>query len=217
IFDRYRGEIVIHVDIVESIPVPTIVMNKHNMIISYNHLMEASLGKNIKTGTNLHDNFTVSQTDNNPRIITAASGSNQFVFICYPLSNSENTLLIGLETLALSELKSENKELKNLNRDLDVIIKNSYDGIYIMDSKRITWKTNSDIEINTGITKEYYIGKNLNALIKRAILKNSVTNKSVKERRTISLGQKNYAGKETLIACTPVFNDTGDVDKILTN
>src|SRR5699024_8127294 len=118
-------------------------MNKHNMIISYNHLMEASLGKNIKTGTNLHDNFTVSQTDNNPRIITAASGSNQFVFICYPLSNSENTLLIGLETLALSELKSEHKESKNLNRDLHAIIENSDDGIQNTDRKRVPWKTNS--------------------------------------------------------------------------
>src|SRR5699024_10943948 len=167
IYDRYRGEIVIHVDIVESIPVPTIVMNKHNMIISYNHLMEASLGKNIKTWTNLHDNFTVSQTDNNPSIITAASGSNQFRLIFYALSNYQNTLLIGLETLAVSELKSENKEVKNLNRDLDAIIENSYDGIYITDSKGVTWKTNSAIERITGIPKEYYIGKNVNALIKR--------------------------------------------------
>src|SRR5699024_10488632 len=129
-------------------------MNKHNMIISYNHLMEASLGKNIKTGTNIHDNVIVSQTDNITSIITAASGSNQFVFICYPLSKTENTLLIGLETLALSELKSENKELKNLNRDIDAIIENSYDGIYITDSKDVTWKTNSDIERMTGIQKE---------------------------------------------------------------
>ncbi|HLS09964.1 MAG TPA: PAS domain-containing protein, partial [Lentibacillus sp.] len=141
----------IHVEIVESIPVPTIVMNKHNMIISYNHLMEASLGKNIKTGTNLYDNFTVSQTDNNPRIITAASGSNQFIFMCNPLSDSENTLLIGLEISALSELKTENKELKNLNRELDAIIENSYDGIYITDSRGVTWKTNSAIERITGI------------------------------------------------------------------
>src|SRR5690625_1112324 len=192
-------------------------MNKHNMIISYNHLMEASLGKNIKTGANLHDNFTVSQTDNNPKIITAASGSNQFVFICYPLSNSENTLLIGLETSALSELKSENKELKNLNRELDAIIENSYDGIYITDSKGVTWKTNSAIERITGIPKEYYIGKNVNALIERGILKNSVTHKVVKQRRTISLVQKNYAGKETLITGTPVFNEEGDVDKVVTN
>src|SRR5699024_4064001 len=119
-------------------------------------------------------------------------------------------------TIALSELKSENKELKNLNRDLDAIIENSYDGIYITDSKSVTWKANSAIERITGIPKEYYIGKNVNALIKRGILQNSVTHKVVKQRRTISLVQKNYAGKETLITGTPVFNEEGDVDKVVT-
>src|SRR5699024_3617055 len=65
--------------------------------------------------------------------------------------------------------------------------------------------------------KEYYIGKNVNALIKRGILKSSVTHKVVKQQRTISLVQKNYAGKETLITGTPVFNEEGDVDKVVTN
>lgn len=202
---------------VENIPVPTIVMDKNSLIISYNRLMETSLGKNIKIGTNIQDFFQVWETDNNPNIITAASGSNQFVFICNPLSNSENTLLIGLETSVLSELKSENKKLKNLNRELDAIIENSYDGIYITDNKGVTWKTNSAIERITGIPKEYYIGKDVNALIKRGILESSVTHKVVKQRRTISLVQKNYAGKETLITGTPVFNEGGDVDKVVTN
>src|SRR5699024_6673768 len=202
---------------VESIPVPTIVMNKHNAIISYNHLVELSLGENIKKGKNIHDVFSVWETDNNPKIITAAAGSNQFVFMCNPLSETEDMLLIGLEISALSELKSENKELKNLNRELDAIIENSYDGIYITDSRGVTWKTDSAIERITGIPKEYYIGKNVNAVIKRGILKSSVTHKVVKQQRSISLVQKNYAGKETLITGTPVFNEEGDVDKVVTN
>lgn len=107
--------------------------------------------------------------------------------------------------------------MQSLNRELDAIIENSYDGIYITDSKGKTLKTNSAIERITGIPKEYYIGKNVNALIERGILKNSVTNKVVKLKRTVSLVQKNYAGNETLLTGSPVYNEKGEIEKVVTN
>ena len=207
----------IHVDIVESLPVPAIVMDKLGMIITYNHLMETGLDNHIVTGMNIKEVFTVWETDNNSQIITGTSGNNQFIFICNALANAEEILLIGLETSALSELKTENKQLRNMNRELDAIIENSYDGIYITDSEGTTLKTNSAIERITSIPKEYYVGKNVNALIKRGILEDSVTPKVVEQRRTISLVQKNYAGKETIITGAPVFNEEGEVDKVVTN
>ncbi|UOQ94606.1 sigma 54-interacting transcriptional regulator [Halobacillus shinanisalinarum] len=133
------------------------------------------------------------------------------------LHASNDVLLIGTETSELSALINENKELKKLTRELDAIIENSYDGIYITDHTGVTWKTNSAIERITGIPKEYYIGKHVDTLIKRGILKSSVTPKVVKQRRTVSLVQDNYAGKETLITGTPVFNEEGDVEKVVTN
>lgn len=107
--------------------------------------------------------------------------------------------------------------MQSLNRELDAIIENSYDGIYITDSKGKTLKTNSAIERITGIPKEYYIGKNVNALIERGILKNSVTNKVVKLKRTVYLVQKNYAGNETLLTGSPVYNEKGEIEKVVTN
>lgn len=207
----------IQVDMVERIPVPAIITDKLGAIISYNHLMGASLDNNIEVEMNIKEIFTDWETDSSPQIITAASGNDQFVFICNSFSGSEDILLIGLETSVLSNLKIENRELKELNRELDAIIENSYDGIYITDRQGVTWKTNSAIERITGIPKEYYIGKNVNALIKRGILEDSVTHKVVEQRRIISVVQKNYAGKETLITGAPVFNEEGNVEKVVTN
>jgi PAS domain S-box-containing protein len=115
------------------------------------------------------------------------------------------------------ELQQKVKDLDNLNRELDTIIENSYDVIYITDRDGNTLKTNSAIERITGIPKNYYIGKNVKDLMGRGILKESVTFKVVEQGTPVSLVQDNFAGKETLMTGSPVFNDAGEVEKVVTN
>ncbi|XBD00336.1 sigma 54-interacting transcriptional regulator [Pseudalkalibacillus hwajinpoensis] len=131
--------------------------------------------------------------------------------------NEHDTLYIGKENTDLSRLEKQVTDLEKLNRELDSIIDNSYDGIYITDNKGITLKTNAAIERLTGIPKEYYIGKNVDRLVNRGILKDSVTRKVLKQRRTVSVVQDNFAGKETLITGSPIFNNKGDIEKVITN
>ncbi|MGA9288552.1 MAG: sigma 54-interacting transcriptional regulator, partial [Anaerobacillus sp.] len=124
---------------------------------------------------------------------------------------------IGKENSHLSNLEKQVIELEKLNREMDSIIDNSYDGIYITDNKGITLKTNTAIERLTGIPKEYYIGKNVDRLVNRGILKDSVTKKVLKQRRTVSVVQDNFEGKETLITGSPIFNNKGEIEKVITN
>lgn len=109
------------------------------------------------------------------------------------------------------------KELDDSIMELDAIIESSYDGIYITDVHGNTLRTNSAIERITGIPKHYYIGKNTNDLIKRGILKESVTVKVMEEKKTVTIVQKNFNGKETLLTGNPIFNKNGEVEKIVTN
>ncbi|UOK59148.1 PAS domain S-box protein [Bacillus sp. OVS6] len=133
------------------------------------------------------------------------------------LADSSDKLYIGTVSTELISLINELKESKRVNRELDAIIENSYDGIYITDKEGITLKTNSAIERITGIPKDYYIGKNVNALINRGILENSVTHKVLDKKRSVSVVQLNRAGKETLLTGNPVFNDKGEIESIVTN
>ncbi|MFC7062132.1 sigma-54 interaction domain-containing protein [Halobacillus seohaensis] len=204
-------------DVVERIPLPALVINQDGKVLSYNHLLKTHMGEKITKGEKIYNAFSEWETNHSSKMIMAEACGRRFVFIEGPLHDTNDLLLVGTETQELSELKNENKELKKLTRELDAIIENSYDGIYITDYKGVTWKTNSAIEKLTGIPKEYYIGKNVSALIKRGILKNSVTHRVVKQRRTVSLVQENFAGKETLITGAPVFNEEGDVEKVVTN
>jgi PAS domain S-box-containing protein len=107
--------------------------------------------------------------------------------------------------------------LNKFNRELDAIIENSYDGIYITDNRGNTLKTNSAIERISGIPKHYYIGKNVNDLIERGILKESVSAKVLETKQTVNIMQKNYNQKETVMTGSPIFDENGEIEKIVTN
>ena len=151
-----------------------------------------------------HETFTITQYKDT-RMLFITDQKDQFVYH------------IGKENTHFSDLEKQVTELEKLNRELDSIIDNSYDGIYITDNKGITLKTNPAIERLTGIPKEYYIGKNVDRLVNRGILKDSVTKKVLKQRRTVSVVQNNFEGKETLITGSPIFNNKGDIEKVITN
>ncbi|WP_257141103.1 sigma-54-dependent Fis family transcriptional regulator [Bacillus sp. AFS015802] len=124
---------------------------------------------------------------------------------------------MSTELSELEQVTQELKELRTLNRELEAIIESSYDVIYITDKNGVTLKTNSAIERITGIPKQYYIGKSVDALMKRGILKSSVTQKVIEQKRSVSTIQYNYSGKETLITGNPVINDDGEIEKVVTN
>src|SRR5699024_7894304 len=87
----------------------------------------------------------------------------------------------------------------------------------ITDRQGKTLLTNSAIERISGIPKEYNIGKSIDSLVERGILKSSITHPVVKQKRTVSLVQKNYEGKEILLTGTPLLNEEGEVEKVVTN
>jgi PAS domain S-box-containing protein len=114
-------------------------------------------------------------------------------------------------------LEQKIKELEQVTRELDTIIESSYDVIYITDGEGMTLQTNSAIERISGIPKDYFIGKNVRELIDRGILRESVTLKVVEQGKPVTVVQKNFEGKETLMTGSPIFNKSGEIEKVVTN
>ncbi|WP_082234455.1 sigma-54 interaction domain-containing protein [Halobacillus massiliensis] len=200
---------------VEQIPLPAFLLDDEGFILTFNKLVKHKLPGRIATGMDIKKVFPQWRLDS-PFVMGESEGV-QRAFVRCSRKEKDSHLYIGILSSTLNELIKENKELKKFTRELDAIIENSYDGIYITDSKGVTWKTNSAIERITGIPKEYYLGKNVSSLMKRGILENSVTHRVVKQKRTVSLVQSNFQGKETLITGAPVFNEEGEVEKVVTN
>lgn len=153
------------------------------------------------------------------RIILAASKERNYLLLnCpFPHENKQLRMYILVEDAFIHEAISKVKELDKSIREMDAVIESSYDGIYITDIQGNTLKTNSAIERITGIPKHYYIGKNTSDLVKRGILKESVTLRVLEEKKTVTVVQKNFNGKETLLTGNPIFNENGEIEKIVTN
>ncbi|MCY9138997.1 sigma-54 interaction domain-containing protein [Peribacillus frigoritolerans] len=194
---------------------PALIVDSANRIKDWGNYFNQLLSQD---GNNtLTEQFDEWQFLDNKRLAAARLHDKRYLFLLMKQMDADNVLYIGRETEFLDDLLIDAHETDKLNRALDAIIENSYDGIYITDQDGITLYTNSAIERITGIPKEYYIGKSVDQLIKRGILNASVTHKVVKLRRTVSVVQDNFAGKETLITGSPVFNAEGEIEQVVTN
>ncbi|WP_241663235.1 sigma-54 interaction domain-containing protein [Peribacillus simplex] len=203
------------INLLKEATFPALVVDSANRIREWGNYFNKSLSQD---GNNtLTEQFDEWQFLDNKRIAAARLHDKRYLFLLMKQMDSDNILYIGSETEFLDDLLIDAHETDKLNRALDAIIENSYDGIYITDQDGITLYTNSAIERITGIPKEYYIGKSVDQLIKRGILNASVTHKVVKLRRTVSVVQDNFAGKETLITGSPVFNAEGEIEQVVTN
>lgn len=194
---------------------PALVVDSANRIKDWGNYFNQLLSQD--GDHTLTEQFDEWQFLDNKRLAAARLHDKRYLFLLMKQVDADNILYIGRETEFLDDLLIDAHETDKLNRALDAIIENSYDGIYITDQDGITLYTNSAIERITGIPKEYYIGKSVDQLIKRGILNASVTHKVVKLRRTVSVVQDNFAGKETLITGSPVFNAEGEIEQVVTN
>ncbi|WP_408010380.1 sigma-54 interaction domain-containing protein [Pseudalkalibacillus sp. A8] len=198
---------------IDVIPVPAFMTGKDGSISYLNDsFRNMIISEKYQSISNLFDHFNFQKDDG---LLLASIQDRHFLFLRHQVG--EQFFYFGREGKHFQELQQQVSELKKLNRELDSIIDSSYDGIYITDNKGVTLKTNTAIERITGIPKEYYIGKNVAQLVDRGILKDSVTSKVIEQRRTVSVVQKNFEGKETLITGSPVMNEDGDIEKVITN
>ncbi|MCP1490043.1 PAS domain S-box-containing protein [Peribacillus frigoritolerans] len=194
---------------------PALVVDSANRIKDWGNYFNQLLSQD--DNNTLIEQFDEWQFLDNKRLAAARLHDKRYLFLLMKQMDADNILYIGRETEFLDDLLIDAHATDKLNRALDAIIENSYDGIYITDQDGITLYTNSAIERITGIPKEYYIGKSVDQLIQRGILNASVTHKVVKLRRTVSVVQDNFAGKETLITGSPVFNAEGEIEQVVTN
>lgn len=210
--------------LIDQIPFITIIIDDENKIKYTNQLFLRKFNNKVTSHYKIEDIFSTWELVSKEKasLIYAMNDKEHFIFFKSRLPiqvepKTNHYLLIGMESDEVAELKDKIVELEKVNRELDAIIETSYDGIYITDNRGVTLKTNSAIERITKIPKEYYIGKTVDALISRGILTNSVTYQVLKQRKTVSMVQVNNYGKEILITGSPIFNEDGKIEKIVTN
>lgn len=115
---------------------------------------------------------------------------------------------------ALEEL---NKELEAVNKELESIFESSYDEIFVVDGQGIAIKVNSACERNYGLKATEIIGKSVFELEKMGIFTPSVTREVLAKKERITLVQETKAGRHLLVTATPVFNQEGELIRVVCN
>lgn len=198
-----------------TFPFNTIVTDRAGNIISYQQPQTRFVFTEFSNNKQLMEQFDIWE-EKFPNVILALTNNSWYLLIREDFNDDEQIYLIA-EGNWLYELMNRVHQLDKSNRELDAIIESSFDGIYITDINGNTLKTNSAIERITGIPKNYYIGKNTSDLINRGVLHESVTSKVIEKKKTVTIVQKNLNGKETLMTGNPIFNEHGEVEKVVTN
>ncbi|KAB7705496.1 PAS domain-containing protein [Bacillus aerolatus] len=199
----------------EVLPFPYFISSEQDEIMFVNEEMNKHISSEVlyKHVEEAFDEWTIIR---NGHLIYAALNGKRCLFVKEQIDH-EQILYLGLFSKDLMHILDELKDLQQANRHLDAIIESSYDGIYITDKNGVTLKTNSAIERITSIPKDYYINKNVSDLVKRGILENSVSEKVMQKKKTVSVVQLNYSGRETLLTGSPIFNEQGEVESVVTN
>lgn len=133
------------------------------------------------------------------------------------ISNNEYQIFIIRDITVSEKTEAEILNLKSNEEFLESIINNSYDGIYITDRDGLTLNVNESYERITGISRKYLIGRYMKDLVDEGLLSTYITGSVVEQKKPVTLNQTIRNGKRVTITGSPVFDENGEVFRIITN
>jgi len=139
-----------------------------------------------------------------------------------PIFNQDGVLVgaIGVfqDISELEQVLLALKKEKELTRELQDIIESSYDGIWITDGKGYTLHLNSSYERISGIKKEEVLGRHMQELVDEGYFSDSVTLHVLKKKERVTIMHEiRRTGKRVLITGNPIFNEHGEIERVVTN
>ena len=100
---------------------------------------------------------------------------------------------------------------KELIDNIDVILDATHNDLLISDGDGKVIAINSTFEKMYGLKKEETLGKTVFQLEDEGFINPSIVALVLKEKRRISIQQKNYEGRDFLVTASPVFDDEGKI------
>ncbi|NLI92655.1 MAG: sigma 54-interacting transcriptional regulator [Peptococcaceae bacterium] len=112
-------------------------------------------------------------------------------------------------------LSHELGTVKEINHNLDAVIESVADGIVVANSSGIILRANGAYQRMTGIVEREFVGKHVRELLKQGYMNKSVTEMVVERRSRVNVVDIRN-GKELLMTGTPLFNEAGEVVRVVT-
>lgn len=116
-----------------------------------------------------------------------------------------------------TDLKQQNSALRESMRDLEAMFDSSYDEIFVTDGDGNTLRVNSACERLYGVPASQIVGKNVRELERNGIFSPSITPLVLRTRERTTVVQETKSGRKVVATANPVFNEEGDIVRIVTN
>jgi PAS domain S-box-containing protein len=214
--------------IVSAIPIGIIAIDKHGSMTIVNDAAEKLLKIEASECIGQH----ISRTNHSTELIellhseeacsTRKSKQGELTLVVkHNLIKCGEIVIGAVEVFQdISELEriiSELESVKAINEELETIIRSSYDEIFVTDGQGITIKVSDSVKKSCGIPSEFFIGRSVDELEKEGLFVPSATKKAIAKKEIVTVTSVTNLGKEIVTTATPVFNDKGDVVKVICN
>lgn len=143
-----------------------------------------------------------------------------YIMMGYPIEKLGRVIGAVYRFQDITDLEAISHELENvkeLNRDLDAIIESSYDGIWVTDGEGNVLRINKAYETITGLPCASFYGRNMKDLVLEGYISESVTMLVLDKREQQTIYQETKTGKSLLVTGSPVFDERGNILRVVTN
>lgn len=205
-----------------------IAINREGMVIVCNPPAQAML----EIGNDVIGKQITELVPNTEMLDVINSGQSQYgkkfyykdnIFIVNRTPIVDNGNIVGAVTIfqditELEDIHTELESFKQVNMELEGIIASSHDGIIITDGEGNVIKINKALLRVTDLPKECFLGKKIDNLQAEGYFSfEPIAKRARIEKRFITGLQKIKTGKEVMVTSTPVFDDNGNVFRVVTN
>jgi transcriptional regulator with PAS, ATPase and Fis domain len=130
--------------------------------------------------------------------------------ICLPYLLSQKNELV-------KSINTELARVRRLKDEMDILIDASYDGICMTDGKGNIKRVNKPLGKLLEVDEQLLIGKNVSELEEKKVLCPSTTLMVLNARKPVTFLQKLKSGKCVLATGNPVFDELGNISRVISN
>ncbi len=117
----------------------------------------------------------------------------------------------------IENILTQLQNTKELKDELDAIIESSFDGMYVTDAQGRTIRINEAYSRITGIKQEEVLGKTMQQLVEEGVYDQSASILVMERGEPVTISQEVKNGKTLLVTGNPVFDENGELFRIVTN
>lgn len=203
-----------------SLPIGIVVADNKGQVIFIN-----KMAQDLRKHEQIHTDSTlriVIETKTEKLKVKRKIKNKSILINCYPVYEKNADFLGAIEILeeicSYEKIESEYNDIKELNDKLNIIISNSSDGIFVTDGNGRILTINQTSKNFIGVEDESYIlGKSVDILEEEGFISSSAIKQAIKKKEKVTIFQTTRTGEKIIVTANPVFNDEGEITKVISN